>query len=149
MENNPMRLPRAVLVIFAVLACSVAWGKKDKPPVSWETAKVFDSALAKSIVLDSTDTFHSLTIQDNQLGLLGKEFAYVIEDTRIGGVGHGVVGITQRAVSNRHHGCRFIVGDEYMYWQEKAILHVVDADGKECKVDILRQERLQKPPVKQ
>ena len=144
-----MRLTGTVLVIFGVVACSVLWAKKDKPPVNWEMAKVFDSALAKSIVLDSTHTFHSLTIQDNQLGLLGKEFAYVIEDTRISGVGHGVAGITQRAISNRHHGCRFIVGDEYMYWQDKAILHVVDADGKECKVDILRQERLQKLPVKQ
>jgi len=144
-----MRLAGISLMIFAVAAFSILWAKKDKPPVNWETAKVFDSALAKSIVLDSTDTFHSLTVQDNQLGLLGKEFAYVIEDTRISGVGHGVAGITQRAISNRHHGCRFIVGDEYMYWQDKAILHVVDADGKECKVDILRQERLQKPPVKQ
>lgn len=31
-----------------------------------------------------------------------------------------------------------------MYWQEKARLHVIDADGKECKVDVLRQERLKK-----
>jgi hypothetical protein len=26
--------------------------------------------------------------------------------------------------------------------QDKAILHVVDADGKECKSEVLRQERL-------
>src|SRR5215469_8760026 len=115
-----------------------------KPEPEWKTGKVIDSAMAKTIVLDGTDTVHSLTIMDNQLGLLGTEFAYVIEDTRIGGVGHGVVGITQRAISNRHHGCRFIVGDDVRYWQEKAILHVLDADGKECKVDVLRQERLRK-----
>jgi hypothetical protein len=92
--------------------------------------------------LEGTHTVHSLTIYDNQLALLGSDFMYVIEDTRIGGLGHGVAGITQSAISNRHHGCRFIVGDEVKYWQEKAIIHVLDADNKECKVDVLRQERL-------
>lgn len=36
----------------------------------------------------------------------------------------------------------FIVGDDIKYWQEKAVLHIVDVDGKQCKVDVLRQERL-------
>ncbi len=64
-----------------------------------------------------------------------------MEDTRISG-GHGLVAITSHAIAKRKHGCRFIVGDEVKFWQEKAVLHVVDADGKECKLDILRQERL-------
>jgi hypothetical protein len=40
--------------------------------------------------------------------------------------------------------CRYIVGDEIKYAQEKSILYVIDADGHECKVQIMKQER-QKP----
>ncbi len=78
-------------------------------------------------------------IRDDQLLILSDEFAYVVEDTRVSG-GHGLVAITEPAIANRKHGCRFIVGDDVKFWQERAVLHVVDADGKECKVDILRQE---------
>jgi len=79
-------------------------------------------------------------IRDNQLVILGNEFAYVVEDTRVSG--GTVLGAAVQAIKNRKHGCRFIVGDDVKFWQDKAILHVIDADGKECKVDILRQERL-------
>jgi hypothetical protein len=44
-------------------------------------------------------------------------------------------------IANRRHGCRFIVGDNVKYSQEKGDLWVLDADGKEFKVPILRQER--------
>lgn len=76
--------------------------------------------------------------------ILGNDFAYVIEDSRVTGK-TSLIGITERAISNRHHGCPFIVGDNAKYFQEKAILHILDADGKECKVEVLRQERLQAP----
>ncbi len=81
-------------------------------------------------------------IRDNQLVILGDEFGYVVEDTRVSGGGGGLVGITVHAIANRKHGCRFIVGDNISYRQARAVLHVLDADGKECKTDILRQERL-------
>jgi len=43
--------------------------------------------------------------------------------------------------SARSH-CRFIVGDDVKYRQEKSMLRVVDADGKECTGEIVRQERV-------
>jgi hypothetical protein len=36
---------------------------------------------------------------------------------------------------------RLIVGDEV--YQDKGTLHVIDADGKKCKAEVLQQERLQ------
>lgn len=155
-----MRFLLVLAFSFPLLA-----GKKPEP--QWQTGKVLDSRLAKSSVPvgSTTNTTSTATatgsdgvatasgqstsstrvdfanIRDNQLVILGDEFAYIVEDTRVSG-GHGLVSITTHAIANRKHGCRFIVGDSVKYWQEKALLHVVDADSKECKVDILRQERL-------
>jgi len=44
-------------------------------------------------------------------------------------------------IANHRHGCRFVVGDDVKYSQERGDLWVLDADGKECKEPILRQER--------
>ncbi len=152
-------------VLVLVLSFPVLANKKPQP--QWQTGKVLDAHLAKSSVPVGSTTSTSGTatvngsensavvsgqstnsthvdfanIRDDQLVVLSSEFAYVVEDTRVSG-GHGLVAITSHAIANRKHGCRFIVGDDVRFWQDKALLHVVDADGKECKVDILRQERL-------
>lgn len=68
---------------------------------------------------------------------MGADYVYTVQDsTRRGG------GLLTTALANRKHGCRFIVGDEIKYAQEKRKLCVLDADGKECGLDIVRQERL-------
>ena len=84
----------------------------------------------------STTRLQNVTIQSNELLLVTDEFLYIIRDERRRG---GPLLAT--AIANRHHGCRFIVGDDVKYSQEKGDLWVLDADGKECKVPILRQER--------
>lgn len=142
------------IIVSALLALAVTILAGDKEH-DWKTGKVLDSQLAKSWVPVGETTVSSTTettgvsttridfanIRDNQLVIIGDEFAYVVEDTRVSG-GHGLVGITAHAIANRKHGCRFIVGDDVKYWQDRAILHVVDADGKECKADVIRQERI-------
>jgi hypothetical protein len=152
-----------LLLIVCIPYFSHAAQKSKKEP-EWKTGKVLDSRVAKSSVatgatttttgtanadttgqttINSTSSTHFdfTTIRDNQLVIVGDEFAYVIEDTRVTG-GGGLVGLAERSIANRKHGCRFIVGDNVKYWQEKAVLHVRDADDKECKTDIVRQERL-------
>jgi hypothetical protein len=132
--------------------------------VEWKIGKVLDSGTAKTYVatgsttsstatpngrdvdVSSTTVIHSMTVKDTQLLIVGDEFAYVVTDTRASGGGGGLVGITSRAVTNRHHGCRFIVGDDVKFYQDKAILHVIDVDGKECKAEVVRQERLKPKP---
>jgi len=84
----------------------------------------------------STTRLQSVTIQANELVLVADQYLYIIRDERRSGGP-----ILERALANRHHGCRFIVGDDVKYSQEKGDLWVLDADGKECKVPILRQER--------
>lgn len=136
-----MRRVGTILIILAISACSALCAKKAPP--NWKTAKVLDSQTVKTRAGIDVTTESLPTIRDNDLMLLSDDFAYVIEDTRVSGR-TSLVGLTERAISNRHHGCHFIVGDDVKYWQEKLVLHVVDADGKQCKVEVLRQERLQK-----
>jgi hypothetical protein len=86
---------------------------------------------------------HNMAIQSTQLLIVGDEYAYVVEDNLEKAVGPALRGSLTRAIANRKHGCRYIVGDAIEYAQDKGNLYVRDTDGKECKLDIIRQERLQ------
>lgn len=41
----------------------------------------------------------------------------------------------------REHPCRFIVGDDVRYKQQKAFLVLHDADGRKCRLQIVQQDR--------
>jgi hypothetical protein len=133
-----MRRLLMITPVIVFVACSALSAKKVQ---NWNTGKVLDAQAVKSRAGMADIPEAIPTIRDSDLMILGNEFAYVIEDTRVSGR-TSLVGLTECAIANRHHGCRFIVGDEVKYYQEKAVLHVIDVDGKECKTDILRQERL-------
>ena len=84
-----------------------------------------------------------MTVQTNELLIAGEGYLYVIsDDRRKGGP------ILSTALHNRHHGCRFIVGEDVKYAQEKGDLYAIDADGKECKTTILRQQKGEPDPSK-
>ena len=129
----------------------------DKHGHVWKTAKVLDASAAKSYVEagDRTGATATLTIRDTQLLLVSDEFAYVVNDTRTsnklplhqGAIGDA--GAIAHAIGGRHHGCRFIVGDDVKFYQAKDAINVIDADGKECKTEVFKQERLKKaaPPA--
>ena len=79
-----------------------------------------------------------MTVRDTELLIVGTDYAYVIEDP------YATSGpLLRRAITNRKHGCRFIIGEDIKYVQEKGKLVVLDPDGKECKLDIVKQERVQ------
>jgi hypothetical protein len=93
----------------------------------------------------ATTTVHHAVIQDTQLLIIGLQYEYVVDDPVIKSVGNPIHGSLGRAIANRGHGCRFVIGEDALYWQEGPKLHVLDADGKECKLDIVRQEQIGKP----
>lgn len=105
----------------------------------WKTAKVLDAKTAKTYV-----DADGVAIRDYQLAILSEEFAYIISDTQTPRPPDGIH--LGHIIAARHHGCRFIVGDEVRFYQQKDVIHVIDADGKECKTEVLRQERLPKRP---
>jgi hypothetical protein len=75
-------------------------------------------------------------VRNDELLIVADKYLYVIEDTRTYLPGRPLA----NALNNRHHGCRYIVGEDVKYSQEKGYLWVLDPDGRECKVPILRQE---------
>ncbi|MGA2713188.1 MAG: hypothetical protein ABSG41_08770 [Bryobacteraceae bacterium] len=88
----------------------------------------------------SETQIHSMAIQDTQLLIVADDFLYIVDDTVLKGI--GLNGSLARAIANRKHGCHVIIGDPVQYAQDKAILYLKDVDGKECKMEIMRQERV-------
>lgn len=150
---------RWVLQLLSLLSLPLAAAS----PV-WEVGKVLDASQMKSTVetggtINATSTTvgsvaqstgrvdtQSTTVTTTNLVILGSAYAYTISDTRAqdslvphAGMVHTAI---IQAVGNRHHGCRFVVNDDVRFYQDKNTLHVIDADGKECKTDIIRQERV-------
>jgi hypothetical protein len=128
------RMKIATLLVFlAVTAAGVASAPlmaADKAR-DWKPAKVLDSEKNES----SKKT--TLIIQ-------GDDYEYTIQDTSTHSVVAPPVAAVAIALANRGHGCRFIVNEDVKYAQEpkdKTHLFILDADGKQCKVDILRQEK--------
>jgi hypothetical protein len=93
----------------------------------------------------ATTTIHHAVIQDTQLLIVGLEYEYVVDDPVVKSVGNPIHGSLGRAIANRGHGCRFVIGEDIHYWQDGPKLRLLDADGKKCTLDILRQERVSKP----
>lgn len=136
----------------------------------WRIGRVADAASTKSVYVSGTTTtaqasgtvspdhgagstidatataqtrVHYTHVTDNDIIIVGQDYVYNVEDSAATG-GKAAIGIGH-AIANRRHGCRFVVGEDVKYFQEKNKLYVLDTDGKECKTEILRQERIQKP----
>jgi hypothetical protein len=87
----------------------------------------------------TSTVIHHMTVCETELLIVGQDYAYVIEDP------YAVSGpLLKRAITNRKHGCRFIIGEDIKYVQEKGKLNGLDPDAKECRLDIVKQERVQR-----
>jgi len=75
-------------------------------------------------------------VKTNLVLIVGEQYVYYVEDSSTrGGPIQGSYGAGYqlgRIIRNRKHGCRFVVGEDVKYAQEKSTLHVIDADAKEC-----------------
>lgn len=91
---------------------------------------------------------HNITLNEKQLLIVTSEFLYRVNDSVEKAVGFDLYGSVGRAISNRKHGCHVIINDPVQFSQDKGYLNVVDVDGKICKMQIDRQERIlpQKTP---
>jgi len=101
----------------------------------WQIGKILDAQGSHSP--RTGPPLNSVTIKSTQLRIVGEDYEYLVDDTT-----SAQSGLLTRSIANRKRGCRFVVGDEVKYAQEKDKMYVLDADGKECKLDILRQERV-------
>jgi hypothetical protein len=100
----------------------------------WLTAKVVDSQAVSNRSLESDKTLVVIQTDD---------FTYTVSDDKVKGNG-SLIGAAVAHAANHNHDCRFIVGDPIRYQPDKKTMQVIDADGKECKMEIVRQERVQR-----
>jgi hypothetical protein len=85
----------------------------------------------------STTRIDYLQISDTQLLILGLDYQYVVDDPVV-----KRKGVLSTAIANRKHGCRFIIGDPMLYIDQGGTLALLDADGKECKLKVVKQKRI-------
>ena len=150
-----------VTLIFPLMIFAA---KKDR---DWKMGKVADSSMSTSEYTRGTtttantngtispdygagSTVHATTtanttvrhveVDTNHVVIIGTDFIYWVQDPTQHG--RGPIGT---AIVNRKHGCRFIVGENIKYDQDRRSLYVLDADGKQCKLEIVRQERPEPP----
>ena len=135
------------LILVLMLACLLtAATKRD-----WKTGKITDSktvetgiaAVGRTQVMPnfggpappppSTSTARAVTMTTQELVIVGGEYQYTVRDLGGGGL--------------FRKPCRYIVGDDLKYVQEKSDFYLIDADGKECRAQIMKQERIP-PPTK-
>jgi hypothetical protein len=121
---------RLTVIALILISTPLVQAKKER---DWKIGKVADS---KIVEIGSQTTqprqvygpFNiphpevTTTLTTTELYIVGPEYAYTVQDMK-----------TRR--------CRYIVGDEIKYAQDKSILYLIDADGHECKAQVMKQER--------
>jgi hypothetical protein len=83
------------------------------------------TATARNESVSST-AIQRVAVQTNELLIVTHRYLYVIDDTRSFATGRPLM----NALANRKHGCRFVIGEDIKYAQEKGYLWVLDPDGK-------------------
>jgi len=145
---------KAAAILLLGTCCPVSAADKH----DWKAGRVLDSEVvngyfqtgsttlspASARASQQTDTHHK-ELRSSELLILGDEYAYVIEERVEKGEQEGTFYYDSlgRAVRIGKHGCRYFVNDWISYAHEGNKLYVNDVNGKTCKLDIVRQERLQ------
>ncbi|HXA66093.1 MAG TPA: hypothetical protein VNV82_13120 [Bryobacteraceae bacterium] len=161
------RLTMAVMLFVSVVPCHA--GEKEH---DWKTGHVLDSLLTKGPDVTVSNTQTRATGNDvvygnsggtenrqqtsttttvsgaarvREIFITGPDYLYTLEDpttpSKTGAALHALFGSNPNVA--RRARCRFIIGEDIKYWQERGTLHILDADGRPCQVEILRQEKTQ------
>jgi hypothetical protein len=126
-EGGNMR--RAIFAAVTLSAVCLA----AQPHRNWQAGRVISfkttaetdehSGSGQGGLLTTIIAKRSTTVTATQAVINGGDYSYVVLD-------------------HRKHPCRFIEGDDVQYERQKSKLDLLDADGKECRLDIVHQARL-------
>src|ERR1700722_846628 len=108
--------------------------KKDR---DWKTGKLTDSQTVNTgTVVHDPGVFagpapplptRAVTVTTAELQITGVDYSYVVRSAGSNGL------LIRRP-------CRYIVGDDIKYVQEKLVMFLIDADGTECRAQVMQQE---------
>lgn len=111
-----------------------ALGAEKRP---WPVGKIVDA---------QSEVNRNLNNDKTLVMIQGEQFLYTLSDDKVKGNG-SLIGAAVAHAANSGHGCRFIVNDQVRYLQDKNRMQVIDADGKTCKMRVVRQERTEPKPA--
>lgn len=137
-----------ILAVVLTVGLSITMSAASKKGY-WKMGTVTDTQMSKSYVETGgeiqghrgdgyiigpriTERKFGITTKSTQVAIVGADYTYIVSDE----VRKGAV-----LTLNRNKGCRYIVGDEIRYMQDRKNLHILDEDGRKCVVEIIRQER--------
>ncbi len=143
---------KAAATLLLGISCLMFAGDKHR----WKAGRVLDSeavnAYLRGVPATAAPASHHMELRSTELLIVGDEYAYVIEE-RVEKREEQEVDFYYdsmgRAIRNDKHGCSYIVNDWISYAHEGGnTLYVNDVHGKTCKLDIVRQERLEPKEIK-
>jgi hypothetical protein len=136
MGRQEVKIAPSLIVVMLLDAASMT----AKKPRNWQDGKIMAAKTVNTGAVASHGSFIGAspsnapviarTITTAELEIFGGDYAYTVRD-----LGSG-------AIIKRP--CRYIVGDPIKFSQEKSVLYLIDADGAECRAQVMTQERL--PP---
>lgn len=90
----------------------------------------------------TTTQINGITLKETQFLIVGSDYLFVVSDNTTSSVGSAVAfgALGMKGVGRRP--CPLAVNDPVTYARERDVLYVLDLDGKECKMAIIRQERI-------
>jgi hypothetical protein len=91
---------------------------------------------------------NGVTLKETQMLILGTEYFYVVTYSNLKDepIGRVLIGAALGATSGkRHRGCPLAVNDPITYARDRDSMIVLDMDGKECRMELERQERILPP----
>lgn len=130
MKTKAVVLASVFLVAFGLLGAPKA---RD-----WQIGKLTDSRTVDTGVKPKQPHFSvgpsapppsssTITVTTAELSITGAGYIFTVRD------------------ADSKKPCRYIVGDNVKYVQDKLLMYLIDADGTECKGQIMKQERV--PPA--
>lgn len=125
------------IITLGLLALGFVAAKKDR---AWQIGTVTDSRTVDIGAKPRQPRFYvggsppprssaTTTLTTAELLITGVDYIYTVRD-------------------DGRKPCRYIVGDHIKYVQDKLVMYLIDADGAECRAQVMKQEHVPPPAPK-
>lgn len=161
---------RHLTLLGLTVALTISASARPKPALNWQTGRVADARnlqgptvattnrdaqssgysgpITHGDNLQSSTTTVTRTYGIPETVILGADYLYTVQNSGEPSRGQAAMGALfgARAMSGPRRSCRFVIGDDVRFAQQGGILKVIDADGRPCEAQIVRQERIAARP---
>lgn len=135
-------LVRGAIIGCASLLCPLSFHASEKAAeMSWSTGTVREAISVSGQATGSNGENHKTTY----IEIVGQDYVYsAYSDLAYPSLAphQGLANDLAWGFGKHKHPCRLIVGDKVKYAEKRDKLYIVDTEGKTCKLDVARKQRL-------